>query len=348
MRRKSRLIHVGGVPVGGLSPVTVQSMTNTKTGDINATVYQIHRLQEAGCDIVRIAIPDKSAANAIKGIVDMVQIPVIADIHYDYSLAIRAIENGVNGLRINPGNIGSTDRIEKIVKAAKNKKIPIRIGVNSGSLEEDILDKYGRASAEALVESALRHVTILEKLGFFEIKISLKASEVLSCIEAYRIIADKVDYPLHLGVTEAGTYTAGTVKSSIGIGSLLMEGIGDTVRVSLTDDPVREIEVGREILRAVGLYNEGVEVISCPTCGRCEIELVKIAREVNDAVRGIKKPLRVAVMGCAVNGPGEAKNAHLGIAGGKGKGLIFKNGIIIRRVKEGELVKALLEEIDKY
>lgn len=348
MRRKSRLIHVGGVPVGGLSPVTIQSMTNTKTGDINATVYQIHRLQEAGCDIVRIAIPDKSAANAIKGIVDMVQIPVIADIHYDYSLAIRAIENGVNGLRINPGNIGSTDRIEKIVKAAKNKKIPIRIGVNSGSLEEDILDKYGRASAEALVESALRHVTILEKLGFFEIKISLKASEVLSCIEAYRIIADKVDYPLHLGVTEAGTYTAGTVKSSIGIGSLLMEGIGDTVRVSLTDDPVREIEVGREILRAVGLYNEGVEVISCPTCGRCEIELVKIAREVNDAVRGIKKPLRVAVMGCAVNGPGEAKNAHLGIAGGKGKGLIFKNGIIIRRVKEGELVKALLEEIDKY
>ncbi|MBA1333896.1 MAG: (E)-4-hydroxy-3-methylbut-2-enyl-diphosphate synthase (flavodoxin) [Firmicutes bacterium] len=348
MRRKSRLIHVGGVPVGGLSPVTVQSMTNTKTSDIKATVDQIRRLQDAGCDIVRIAVPDKSAANAIKDIVRMVQIPVIADIHYDYNLAIQAIENGVSGLRINPGNIGSTSRVEKIVKAAKHSDIPIRIGVNSGSLEKDILDKYGQASAEALVESALRHVSILEKLGFYQIKISLKASEVLNCVKAYRIIADKVDYPLHLGVTEAGTFTAGTVKSSIGIGSLLMEGIGDTIRVSLTDDPVKEVEVGKEILRAVGLYNEGVEVISCPTCGRCEIELVKIAQEVNDAVRGIKKPLKVAVMGCAVNGPGEAKNADLGIAGGKGKGLIFKNGMIIRRVKEGELVSALLEEIDKY
>lgn len=348
MARKSKLIYLGKVPVGGGNPVTVQSMTNTKTRDAEATINQIRDLEKAGCDIVRIAVPDKDSAAVLKRIVDAVVIPVVADIHFDYRLALAAMDSGVCGLRINPGNIGTVDRVVEVVKKAKERSIPIRIGVNSGSLEKDLLETYKTPCAEALVESALRHVRILENLGFYDIKISLKASDVITTVSAYRMIADKVDYPLHLGVTEAGTFVSGTVKSAIGIGSLLLDGIGDTIRVSLTDDPVREVEVGREILKAVGLYKGEVEVISCPTCGRCEIDIIRLANEVTNAVKGIRKPLKIAVMGCAVNGPGEAREADLGIAGGKGKGILFKNGEIIKNVKEDELLGALLEEIDKY
>jgi (E)-4-hydroxy-3-methylbut-2-enyl-diphosphate synthase len=345
MRRFSRCIKLGTVPVGGDSPVTVQSMTNTKTSDISATVAQIDRLREAGCDIVRVAIPDIEAADALKQITARAGMPVVADIHFDYRLALRALDNGIAGLRINPGNIGSTDRIEKVVTKAKRKSVPIRIGVNGGSIEHDLLEKYGQPCAAALVESALRHVNILERMGFYEIKISLKASDVRTTIKAYREIADKIDYPLHLGVTEAGTFTGGTVKSAIGIGSLLLDGIGDTIRVSLTEDPITEVEVGRQILSAVGLRSYGVQVVSCPTCGRCDIDLIGLAKRVTDAVKGIDKSVKVAVMGCAVNGPGEAREADIGVAGGKGKGIIFKKGKIIRTVKESELLDVLIEEI---
>lgn len=348
MRRSSRCVYIGTVPVGGRSPVTLQSMTTTKTEDVEATVAQIKRLETAGCDIIRVAVPDMKAAAVLGNIKNLINIPLIADIHFDYRLALKAIEEKVDALRINPGNIGARERIEKVARKAKDNKIPIRIGVNSGSLEKDILEKYGTPTAEAMVESALRHVEVLKMFDFQDIIISLKASDVLTTVNAYRNIADKVNYPLHLGVTEAGTFASGTVKSAIGIGSLLMEGIGDTIRVSLTDDPVKEIEVGKEILKAIGLYNKGVEIISCPTCGRCNIDLIEIANRVTERVKNVDKPLKIAVMGCAVNGPGEAREADLGIAGGKDKGIIFKKGKIIRTVKEKELVDVLMEEIENY
>lgn len=344
----TRKIFIGSIPVGGGSPITVQSMTNTATTNISATINQIHGLEKAGCDIVRIAVPDMESARSLPKIKEAASIPIIADIHFDYRLALEAIQRGADALRINPGNIGSKDRLEQVVKAAKNKAIPIRIGINGGSLEWDIIEKYKVPCADALVESAIRNIEILERLGFYNIKLSLKSSNVLTTLKAYRMVSDRTNYPLHLGVTEAGTFVSGTVRSAIGIGGLLIEGIGDTIRVSLTDHPVKEVEVGKEILRSLGLIKEGVEIISCPTCGRCQVDIIDLANRAREALKSMDKPLKIAIMGCAVNGPGEAKEADLGIAGGKGKGIIFKRGKIIRNVEEGELLDALLEEIDRY
>lgn len=346
-RLKTRKIKVGNIYVGGDSPITVQSMTNTDTRNIEATVSQILRLEAAGCDIIRCAVPDMEASEAIKHICEQIHIPLVADIHFDYRLALNSIKNGVSALRINPGNIGSKDRVKAVAQAAKDKDIPIRIGVNSGSLEKDILKKYGRVCPEALVESALRHVEILEDLNFYDIVISIKSSNVVQMIESYRLISKEVDYPLHIGVTESGTVWRGTIKSSIGIGTLLCEGIGDTIRVSLTGDPIEEIKVGKEILKSIGLLNQGIEFISCPTCGRTQIDLISIAKQVEERLANTNKNIKVAVMGCAVNGPGEAREADIGIAGGNGEGLIFRKGKIIKKVKEEELVEALLEEIEK-
>ncbi len=346
-RRKSRKVKVGNVFVGGDSPVTVQSMTNTRTKDVESTLNQIEKLYSAGCDIIRCAVLDMEDAESLGEITKRSPIPVVADIHFDYKLALKAIENGVSALRINPGNIGSIDRIKILKEACNEKEIPIRIGVNSGSLEKDILEKYGMPTAEGLVESALRHVKILEDLDFYDIVISIKSSSVQMMIECYRLIAEKCDYPLHLGVTEAGTIQKGTIKSSVGIGTLLAEGIGDTIRVSLTTDPIEEIKVGIEILKALGLRKKGVEFVSCPTCGRTQINLIKIAEEVEKRLENYKKDIKVAVMGCVVNGPGEARESDIGIAGGKGEGIIFKKGEIIKKVKEEELIDALMEEIEK-
>ncbi|WP_034438703.1 flavodoxin-dependent (E)-4-hydroxy-3-methylbut-2-enyl-diphosphate synthase [Clostridium ihumii] len=346
-RRDTRKIKVGNIYIGGDSKIAVQSMTNTDTRDIEATVNQILRLEKAGCDIVRCAVPDMEAAEAIKEIVKRVNIPVVADIHFDYRLAIKAMENGISKLRINPGNIGSRDRVEKVVEIAKEKNIPIRIGVNAGSLEKGILEKYGRPCPEALVESALEHVKILESLDFHDIVISIKSSNVNEMIESYRLMSSKVDYPLHLGVTEAGTIFQATVKSSVGIGSVLSEGIGDTLRVSITGDVEEEVKVGREILKSLGYIDDGIKFVSCPTCGRTEINLIDIANEVEEKLSSVNKNIKVAVMGCVVNGPGEAKEADIGIAGGKGCGIIFKKGQIIKKVKEEELVSELMKEIDK-
>ena len=346
-RRDTRKIKVGNIYIGGDSKIAVQSMTNTDTRDIEATVNQILRLEKAGCDIVRCAVPDMEAAEAIKEIVKRVNIPVVADIHFDYRLAIKAMENGISKLRINPGNIGSRDRVEKVVEIAKEKNIPIRIGVNAGSLEKGILEKYGRPCPEALVESALEHVKILESLDFHDIVISIKSSNVKEMIESYRLMSSKVDYPLHLGVTEAGTIFQATVKSSVGIGSVLSEGIGDTLRVSITGDVEEEVKVGREILKSLGYIDDGIKFVSCPTCGRTEINLIDIANEVEEKLSSVNKNIKVAVMGCVVNGPGEAKEADIGIAGGKGCGIIFKKGQIIKKVKEEELVSELMKEIDK-
>ena len=323
-RVNSKKIKIGNIFIGGDSKITVQSMTNTDTRDVDATVEQILRLEEAGCNIIRCAVPDEEAAKAIKSIVSQIHIPLVADIHFDYKLALASIENGVSALRINPGNIGSIERVKIVAEAAKEKSIPIRIGVNSGSLEKDLLNKYGKVTAEALVESALKHVRILESVNFNDIVISIKSSDVLKMIESYRLISKEVNYPLHVGVTEAGTVWRGTIKSSIGIGTLLCEGIGDTIRVSLTGDPVEEIRVGKEILKSIGYIKEGIEFISCPTCGRTQIDLIKIAKEVEEKLSNSKKHIKVAVMGCVVNGPGEAREADIGIAGGKGEGLIFK------------------------
>ena len=349
MGKNTRKIFIGNTPVGGGSPITIQSMTNTKTSDVKATVGQILELEREGCDIIRVAVPDKRAASCLADIKKGISIPLVADIHFDYRLAIAAIDAGADALRINPGNIGSTDRLARVVRAAAARGIPIRIGINGGSLEKDILEKYKTPCAEALVESALRSIRLIEGMNYYNIKLSLKASDVLNTIQAYRLVSQKVDYPLHVGVTEAGTFLSGTVKSSIGIGSLLMEGIGDTIRVSLTDRPVREVEVGREILKSLGLYRKAsVDIISCPTCGRCGINLIELADRVADRVKDVKKPLKIAIMGCAVNGPGEAKEADIGIAGGSGKGIVFKKGKIIRTVREQDLLEALMEEIDKY
>lgn len=347
MKRKETIrIKIGNLFLGGDAPITIQSMTNTDTRNIDATIKQIKELEKAGCDIVRCAVPDMEAAKAIKNIVREISIPLVADIHFDYKLAIESIKNGISALRINPGNIGEKSRVELLAKQCKEKGIPIRVGVNSGSLEKDILDKYGYPSEEALCESALRHIEILDSCNFNDIVISLKSSNVSKMIESYRLISNKCNYPLHLGVTESGTLWRGTIKSSIGIGTLLSEGIGDTIRVSLTGNPVEEVRVGKEILKATGHLKEGVEFISCPTCGRTQIDLIKIAEEVESKLSTMNKNIKVAVMGCIVNGPGEAKEADIGIAGGNGEGLIFKKGIIVKKVKENELVNELFKEIE--
>ncbi|EQB88171.1 (E)-4-hydroxy-3-methylbut-2-enyl-diphosphate synthase [Clostridium punense] len=347
IRKETRKIKIGNLYIGGDSKVAIQSMTNTDTRDVKATVEQILKLKAAGCDIVRCAVPDMEAAEAIKEIVKGINIPLVADIHFDYRLALKAIENGVSKLRINPGNIGSIERVKAVAEAAKEKNIPIRIGVNSGSLEKDLLKKYGKVCPEALVESALNHVKILEDVNFNDIIISIKSSDVVQMIESYKLISEKVNYPLHVGVTEAGTIWRGTIKSSVGIGALLAQGIGDTIRVSLTGDVVEEVKVGKEILKSLGYINEGVQFVSCPTCGRTQIDLIKIAEEVESKLANLNKNIKVAVMGCAVNGPGEAREADIGIAGGYGEGLIFKKGEIIKKVKEENLVEELLKEIDK-
>ena len=346
-RKETRKVKVGNVFIGGDAPVVIQSMTNTDTRDVEKTIDQIKALYNAGCELIRCAVPDDKAADAIKDIVKLSPIPVVADIHFDYKLALKCIENGISALRINPGNIGSKDRVIKVVEAAKNKNIPIRIGVNSGSVEKSLLEKYGKPCAEALVESAMEHVKILEELDFHDIVISIKSSNVPMMIEAYRLMSQKCNYPLHLGVTESGTVFRGTIKSTLGIGTLLAEGIGDTIRVSLTSDPIEEIKVAKEMLIALGLRKQGMTFVSCPTCGRTQINLIKIAEEVEKRLENCDKNIKVAVMGCVVNGPGEAREADIGIAGGNGEGLIFKKGEIIKKVKEDELIQELMKEIEK-
>jgi (E)-4-hydroxy-3-methylbut-2-enyl-diphosphate synthase len=345
-RRKTRQIQLGKVKVGGDATVTVQSMTKTDTRDVDATVDQIWALEAAGCDIVRVAVPVRDAAEQLSAIKKQIRIPLVADIHFNYKLALLALEQGVDGLRLNPGNIGARWCIEEVVKLAAERKVPIRIGVNAGSLEKDLLQKYGGPTAEGMVESGLRHIHILEDLGYREIKISLKASAPLMMIEAYRMLANKVDYPFHLGVTEAGTPTVGTIKSSVGLGTLLAEGIGDTIRVSLAADPVEEVRVGAEILRSLGLKKDGMTFVACPSCGRADVDLVGLAKSVEERMAPYRNlNIHVAVMGCEVNGPGEARAADLGVAGGKGIGLIFRKGEVVRKVPEAQIVDALMEEV---
>lgn len=345
-RKLTRKVKVGNRFLGGDAPVSIQSMTNTDTRDAKKTLKQINELFDAGCEIIRCAVPDMEAAAAMKEICEKSPIPVVADIHFDYRLALEVIKNGVSAVRINPGNIGSDERVKLVVEAAKEKGLPIRIGVNSGSLEKDILERDGKPTAKGLVESALRHVKILEELNFYDIVISIKSSNVKMMIDSYRLMSESCDYPLHLGVTESGTTFRGTIKSSIGIGTLLAEGIGDTIRVSLTSDPIEEIKVAKEMLIALELREAGMQFISCPTCGRTQINLIKIAEEVEKRLENCDKNIKVAVMGCIVNGPGEAREADIGIAGGNGEGIIFKKGKLIRKVKEDELIEALLEEIE--
>jgi (E)-4-hydroxy-3-methylbut-2-enyl-diphosphate synthase len=338
---------IGDVAVGGGAPCSVQSMCSTDTRDEAATLDQIARLADAGCEIVRCAVPDMDAALALGSIRAESRIPVVADIHFDYKLAMKVLEQGIDALRLNPGNIGERWKVVEVVKAARERLVPIRIGVNAGSLEKELLQKYGHPTAEAMVESALGHVRILEELGYDQIKISLKASDVPRTVEAYRLLASRVDYPLHIGITEAGTTFSGTVKSAVGLGILLADGIGDTLRVSLTGDPVDEVRVGFEILKSLALRQHGVNFVSCPTCGRCQINLIQVAEEVEQRLRGVDAPFTVAVMGCVVNGPGEAREADFGIAGGKGEGLLFRYGEIVRKVPETELADALVEEVLK-
>ncbi len=345
-RRKTRQIHIGKVAVGGDAPISVQSMTNTKTSDTEATVAQIRALAAAGCDIVRLAVPDMDAAKNLGNIIGQVSVPLVADIHFDYRLAIEAIHQGISALRLNPGNIGGEEHVMAVVKEAKAGRIPIRIGVNAGSLDKKLFDKYGGVTAEALVESALEHVRILEALDFHDMKISLKAHDVPLTIAAYRLMSERVDYPLHLGITEAGTVNTGIIKSAVGIGALLAEGIGDTFRISLTGDPVVEVRVANEILKSLGFKEYGPTLVACPTCGRTSIDLPSIAARVEKKLEGIEEPIEVAVMGCVVNGPGEARGADVGIAGGKGEGLVFRKGEIIRKVPEADLVNELFREID--
>ncbi|HJJ05085.1 MAG TPA: flavodoxin-dependent (E)-4-hydroxy-3-methylbut-2-enyl-diphosphate synthase [Clostridiaceae bacterium] len=346
-RIDTRKIMVGDVQIGGKDEVIIQSMTNTKTKDVNSTVKQILDLENAGCQIIRVACLDIEDAKAIKQIKQQIHIPIVADIHFDYRIALQAIESGVDKIRINPGNIGNEERIKKVVDACKEHKIPIRIGVNGGSLEKDLLDENGRPTAKAMVESARRHVAILEKLDFYDICISLKASDLDLCIAAYEEASKTFDYPLHLGITEAGTAFSGTVKSSIGLGVLLRQGIGNTLRVSLSDNPVEEIKVAKEILKDCGLYKKSPKLVACPTCGRTQIDLIPIAKEVESFLQTIEADITVAVMGCAVNGPGEAKNADIGIAGGINEGLLFKKGEIIKKVKQEDIVQVLKDEIIK-
>jgi (E)-4-hydroxy-3-methylbut-2-enyl-diphosphate synthase len=348
-RRKTRPIQLGKVKVGGDAPITVQSMTKTDTRDVRATVQQIWDLEAAGCEIIRCAVPVREAALQLGDIKKRIRIPLVADIHFNYKLALIAIEQGVDGLRLNPGNIGARKYVEEVVRAASERKIPIRIGVNAGSLEKDLLQKYDGPTAAGMVESGLRHIHILEDVGYNEIKISLKASDPLMMIEAYRMLAEQVEYPFHLGVTEAGTPSVGTIKSAVGLGTLLAEGIGDTIRVSLAADPVEEVRVGREILKSLGLKKEGLTFVACPSCGRADVDLVGLAKTVEERMLPYSNlDIHVAVMGCEVNGPGEARAADLGVAGGKGIGLIFKRGEIIRKVPEAQIVDALMEEVEKF
>ncbi|MDQ7787619.1 MAG: flavodoxin-dependent (E)-4-hydroxy-3-methylbut-2-enyl-diphosphate synthase [Thermodesulfovibrionales bacterium] len=346
-RRKTRILFVGNIPVGGRNPIAVQSMTKTDTEDVIATVEQITSLEASGCDIIRLAVPEIHAARSLGKIKKAIRIPMIADIHFDWRLALEAVRQGVDGLRINPGNIGALWKTKEVVKAACDKGLPIRIGVNAGSLEKDLLRKYGHPSPEALVESAVNHIGILEKLKFTDIKVSLKASDVGKTVEAYRLFSKKYDYPLHIGISEAGPPSQGIIKSSVGLGILLSEGIGDTIRVSLTAAPEEEVRVAYAILGSLGIRKRGVDLISCPTCGRCRINLRELVGKVEKKTKKIDKPMTIAVMGCVVNGPGEAREADFGIAGGKGRGILFRKGRIIKRVKENELLDVLLKEIEK-
>lgn len=344
-RTETRKVMVGNVAIGGQNKVVIQSMCNTKTKEVKETVKQILALEQAGCEIIRVACLDREDAKAIQEIKKHIHIPIVADIHFDYRIALEAIQAGVDKVRINPGNIGSEERVKMVVDACKEKKIPIRIGVNAGSLEKDLLEKEGRPTAKAMVESARRHIQILEKLEFYDILLSLKASDLDLCIEAYEEAAKTFPYPLHLGITEAGTEFSGTVKSSIGLGWMLREGIGDTMRVSLSDDPVKEIKVAKEILKDCCLYHKSPTLIACPTCGRTQINLIPLAKEMEEFLQTIEAEITVAVMGCAVNGPGEAREADIGIAGGIGEGILFKKGEIIRKVKQEDMLKVLKEEI---
>lgn len=346
-RRKTKKIKIGNTYIGGDAPITVQSMLNKPAHDIEASVKQAVELEKAGCQIIRGAIPDMDAVKLIPALKEAVSVPIVADIHFDYRLAVEAVAAGVDKMRINPGNIGSDDRVKKVVEACRSRNIPIRIGVNSGSVEKDILAKYGAPTPEAMAESAMYHASLLEKFDFDDIVISIKSSNVGNMIKAYETVAERCDYPLHLGVTEAGTERMGLIKSSAGIGSLLMHGIGDTIRVSLTADPIKEVYAGLDILKALDLRNDCVQIVSCPTCGRTKIDLIKVAGEVENALRDCRKPLKVAVMGCVVNGPGEAKEADIGIAGGDGCAVLIKKGEIIRKIKEEDIVSELLAEIDK-
>ncbi|HXE95261.1 MAG TPA: flavodoxin-dependent (E)-4-hydroxy-3-methylbut-2-enyl-diphosphate synthase [Dongiaceae bacterium] len=347
MKKPTRQIHVGSIAVGGDAPCSVQSMCSTDTRDIPATIAQIRELADVGCEIVRCAVLDQDAARALAQIKQMSPIPVVADIHFDYKLALQVLDGGIDGLRLNPGNIGEKWKVAEIVASAAERKVPIRIGVNAGSLEKELLQKYGHPSAEAMVESAMGHIRILEDLNYREIKVSLKASDVMKTVAAYRLFAERSDYPLHIGITEAGTLFSGTIKSSVGLGILLADGIGDTMRVSLTGAPKDEVRVGYDILKALGLRQRGVNFVSCPTCGRCQIDLIRVAEDVEKRLQGVDKQITVAVMGCAVNGPGEAREADVGIAGGKGEGLVFRHGEIVRKVPEDKLADALMEEISR-
>ena len=347
MRKQKRIVNIGGVKIGGDNPVAIQSMCNTDTRDVKATVNQIHELENAGCEIIRVAVPDMVAAKAVADIKKQIHIPLVVDIHFDYRLALECMKNGADKVRINPGNIGGTDRVKKVVETAKERSVPIRIGVNGGSLEKELIEKYGGPTADALVESAMRHVKILENEDFDNTVVSIKISNVPVMIEAYRKFSEISDLPLHIGVTEAGTLRSGIIKSAIGIGSLLSGGIGDTMRVSLTADPVEEIYAAYDIQRILGLRKKGVQLVSCPTCGRTRINLIEIANEVEKRLANVDKDITVAVMGCAVNGPGEAREADIGIAGGCGEGLIFRKGQIIKKVPENRIIDELMNEIEK-
>jgi (E)-4-hydroxy-3-methylbut-2-enyl-diphosphate synthase len=348
VRRKTRQVIVGGVKIGGDAPISVQTMTKTKTDDVAGTVAQVRAAAEAGVDIVRVTVNDKEAADAMSEIVRQSPVPIVADIHFNHVFALKAVEAGVAKVRLNPGNIGSKDRIRQVLSACKDKGIPIRIGVNSGSLEEDILQKHGYPTAEALYESAMRHVGICDEFNFNDVVISVKSTDVKLMIEAYRLVAERTDIPLHIGVTEAGTIRVGTIKSAIGIGTLLAEGIGDTIRVSLTDDPVKEVEVGKEILRSLSLASRSLELIACPTCGRLEVDLFGIMTQLEEKLAKIKKPVKIAVLGCVVNGPGEASEADIGVAAGKGVAILYRKGEVVRRVKEEDIVSAVLEEVERF
>ena len=346
MRKQKRIVNIGGVKIGGDNPVAIQSMCNTDTRDVKATVNQIHELENAGCEIIRVAVPDMVAAKAVADIKKQIHIPLVVDIHFDYRLALECMKNGADKVRINPGNIGDRDRVKQVVEMAKEREIPIRIGVNGGSLERELLQKYGGVTADALVESAMGHVAILDELNFNNVVESIKISDVPKMLCAYRKFNEISDIPLHIGVTESGTLKGGTVKSAVGIGALLAEGIGDTMRVSLTANPVEEIYAAYDIQKVLGMRKTGAEIVSCPTCGRTQLDLISIANEVEKRAANIDKPIKIAVMGCAVNGPGEAREADIGIAGGKGEGLIFKKGEIIKKVPQDSLVDELMKEIE--
>lgn len=347
-RESTKVIQIGNRVIGGGNPILIQSMTNTATEDVKATIEQIHRLEDAGCDIVRCTVPNEAAGIAIKEIKQNISIPLVADIHFDYKMAILAIENGADKIRINPGNIGDYDRIKAVVDCAKERNIPIRVGVNSGSLEKNIIDKYGRVTAEGIVESALDKVKIIEELGYDNLVVSIKSSDVLMCIDAHRVLAERCNYPLHVGITESGTLYSGNIKSSVGLGIILHDGIGDTIRVSLTGDPVEEIRTAKLVLKTLGLKKGGIEVVSCPTCGRTKIDLIGLANQVEQMVQNYDLDIKVAVMGCVVNGPGEAKEADIGIAGGIGEGLLIKKGEVVRKIPETELLTALKIELDNW